>query len=218
MGWRQQPWQLLRTSGKLPRTMAAQLAPGFLVAAPALLDPHFRRSVVLLVDHGPKGSLGFIVNRPLDVSMQTLLERIGLTQQVLPLAPIGEPDTRRHAVLAGGPVNTQTGWVLFESEASRVLDDEVVRVSERVAVSAASRELLSSLVERSGPERMMLMLGYAGWGPGQLDAEITQGAWIPVDFDHRILFDTPYPERWSSALRILGIDPARLSAQVPLGN
>jgi len=191
--------------------MASQLAPGFLVAAPALLDPHFRRSVVLLVDHGPGGSLGFVVNRPLDVSVDTMLERIGLALRV----PESHADSRgRASVLAGGPVNPQTGWVLFEREDSRVLDDDVVRVSERVAVSA-SRDLLASLVLRSGEERMLLVLGYAGWGPGQLDAEISQGAWIPLDFDARVVFDIPYAERWSSALRSQGIDPARLSVQVP---
>lgn len=194
--------------------MASQLAPGFLVAAPALLDPNFRRTVVLLVDHGPKGSLGFVVNRPIDVSMGTMLERIGLV-----LTPQqADGNASNHAgVLSGGPVNPQTGWVLFERESARVLTDEVVRVSDRLAVSA-SRELLTSLVARSGEERMVLVLGYAGWGPGQLDAEISQGAWIPIDFDHRIVFDVPYAERWSGALRSQGIDPARLSVQIPSGN
>jgi putative transcriptional regulator len=193
--------------------MASQLAPGFLVAAPALLDPHFRRAVVLLVDHGPKGSLGFVVNRPLDVSLQTMLERIGLEVS----SPFTQ-DPRQLTVLSGGPVAAQTGWVLFESaDTSGFDDDDIVRVSDRMAVAvAASRDLLAGLVQRSGDERLLLVLGYAGWGPGQLDAEIAQGAWIPVDFDHRIVFDIPYSERWSSALRILGIDPARLrSVQVP---
>jgi putative transcriptional regulator len=193
--------------------MNSQLAPSFLVAAPSLLDPNFKRSVVLLVDHGPKGSLGFVVNRPMDVPMGTMLERIGLTgtaQQNADTAAV------HSSVLAGGPVGPQTGWVLFERQPSTAADADadVVRVSDRVAVSA-SRELLESLVTRKGGERMLLVLGYAGWGAGQLDAEISQGAWIPVDFDARIVFDTPYPERWASALRILGIDPARLSVQAP---
>jgi putative transcriptional regulator len=90
----------------------------------------------------------------------------------------------------------------------------VVRISDRLAVSA-SRELLEAMIRHEGPERMLLVLGYAGWGAGQLDAEIAQGAWIPVDFDERIVFDTPFEERWSSALRILGINPARLSLSTP---
>jgi putative transcriptional regulator len=186
--------------------MAWQLAPGFLVAAPSLLDPNFKRSVVLLVDHGPKGSLGFVVNRPVDVPMGALLDRIGLAS-----ATGGRPSL---AVLSGGPMNPQTGWVLFERHPTTQLTEEIVRVTDRVAVSA-SRELLETLLAGKGSERVLLVLGYAGWGEGQLDAEIAQGAWIPVDFDERIVFDTPYQERWSSALRILGIDPARLSVQAP---
>ena len=186
--------------------MASQLAPGFLVAAPSLLDPNFKRSVVLLVDHKPEGSIGFVVNRPAQVQLSVMLERLGL-----------EAEDATHAnssVLVGGPVNPQTGWVVFEQGAATAGSQEIVRVSDRLAVSA-SRELLQTLVTHKGPERMLLVLGYSGWGPGQLDAEIVQGAWIPVDFDDRIVFDTPFDDRWASALRILGIDPARLSVTPP---
>jgi len=187
-----------------------QLAPGFLVAAPSLLDPNFRRAVVLLVHHRAEGSLGFIVNRPADASLSAMLERIGLTA----------PPTRgdESAVLVGGPVAPQTGWVVFEPSALTADADDVVQVSERLAVSA-SRELLERLVTTEQPpmaeRRLLLVLGYAGWGPGQLDDELTQGAWIPVDFDARIVFETPYEERWATALRSLGIDPARLSVLTP---
>lgn len=191
--------------------MASQLAPSFLVAAPSLLDPNFKRSVVLLVDHSAKGSLGFVVNRPMNVPMERMLERIGLPARVQESA---DARNGQASVLAGGPVGPQTGWVLFERDASIPVSDDVVRVSDDVAVSA-SRELLEALVTRQGERRMLLVLGYSGWGPGQLDAEIVQGAWIPVDFDARIVFDTPHPERWATALRSLGIDPARLSASAP---
>jgi putative transcriptional regulator len=191
--------------------MASQLAPSFLVAAPSLLDPNFRRSVVLLVDHSPKASIGFVVNRPMNVPMDRILERIGVSARVHESAD-GRDDQGN--VLLGGPVGPQTGWVLFERDASTPVSDDVVRVSEDVAVTA-SRELLELLVARRGERRMVLVIGYAGWGPGQLDAEIVQGAWIPVDFDPRIIFDTPHPERWGTALRSLGIDPARLSVAAP---
>ena len=188
--------------------MPSQLAPGFLVAAPSLLDPNFKRSVVLLVDHGPKGSLGFVVNRPAQVRMRAMIERLGLSVEESPQLDA--------SVLIGGPVAPQTGWIVFEQqrELAAASSEEIVQVSDRLAVSA-SRELLEQLVVRPGPERMLLVLGYAGWGEGQLDAEIAQGAWIPVDFDERIVFDTPFEDRWSSALRILGIDPARLSVITP---
>jgi putative transcriptional regulator len=186
--------------------MPSQLAPGFLVAAPSLLDPNFRRSVVLLVDHRPEGSLGFVVNRTADVPMRAMVERLGLT-----IAGSEIPDG---SVLVGGPVNPQTGWIVFEQGQITANHEDVVRLSNRVAVSA-SRELLELLIAHRGPERMLLVLGYSGWGAGQLDAEIAQGSWIPVDFDERIVFDTPFEDRWASALRILGIDPARLSMTIP---
>jgi putative transcriptional regulator len=188
------------------RIMPSQLAPGFLVAAPSLLDPNFKRTVVLLVDHCPEGSLGFVVNRPAQVKMRAMIERLGLT-----IASAELPDA---SVLIGGPMNPQTGWIVFEQGQITAASEDVVRLSDRLAVSA-SRELLQTLVAHKGPERMLLVLGYSGWAPGQLDTEIAQGSWIPVDFDDRIVFDTPFEDRWSSALRILGIDPARLSMATP---
>jgi putative transcriptional regulator len=186
--------------------MPADLAPGFLVAAPILLDANFRRTVVLLVDHGPEGSLGFVVNRPAQVRLPGMLDALGLRGP-----DVAPPDA---PVLVGGPVAPDTGWLVFEQTAAGGFGDEVVRVSDRLAVSA-SRELLELTVHGRGPNRVMLVLGYAGWGPSQLDAEISQGAWIPVDLDERIVFETPYEERWASALRTLGIDPARLTTAAP---
>jgi putative transcriptional regulator len=188
--------------------MTSKLAPGYLVAAPSLRDPNFRRSVVLLVDHRPEGSLGFVLNRPAEVPLGDVVEPLGLR--------LDEAGAGASAVLIGGPMAPNTGWVVFEPDADLAIDEEeeVVSISERLAVSA-SRELLERLLQREGPERMTLVLGYAGWGPGQLDEELAHGAWIPVDFDHSIVFDTPHDERWGAALRLLGIDPARLTAQPP---
>ena len=186
--------------------MPSQLAPGFLVAAPSLLDPNVRRTVVLLVDHRPEGSHGFVINRPAEASMRAMLERIGLAS--------GSSKLDEAAVLVGGPVAPHTGWVVFEPVQPVEAAGEVVRVSERLAVSA-SRDLLEQLIAERGSGRLVLVLGHAGWGPGQLDSEIAQGAWIPVDFDDKIVFETPFEERWAGALHILGIDPARLSLVTP---
>lgn len=186
--------------------MASELAPGFLVAAPVLLDPSFRRTVVLLVDHRPEGSLGFVINRPANVTLGGMVEALGLTQ--------GDGAVPQAPVLVGGPVAPDTGWIVFEPTALRTGGEEIVEVSKNIAVSA-SRELLERMVRAGGPGHMMLVLGYAGWGPGQLDAEIAQGAWIPVDLDARIVFETPHDERWVAALRSLGIDPARLTTAAP---
>jgi putative transcriptional regulator len=161
--------------------------------------------VVLVIEHRPEASLGFVINRPAEVRLSAMLARLGMK-----LGDAGVDGS----VLLGGPVAPQTGWVLFEDEARKTPTEEVVRISSRLAVSA-SRDLLEEMARRTGPERMILILGYAGWGPKQLDQEIAQGAWIPVDFDERIVFDTPFADRWGSALKSLGIDPARLSLQTP---
>jgi putative transcriptional regulator len=182
--------------------MASNLAPGFLVAAPSLLDPNFQRTVVLLVDHRDEGSLGFVLNRPADDRLRAMLGPLGLEA-----APEEVNDS---LVLVGGPVAPNTGWLVFEQGGPAVSASDIVRISDKVAVSA-SRDLLEALVRHKGPERMALMLGYSGWGPGQLDAEIQQGSWIPIDFSDKIIFDTPIEERWAAALRLLGIDPGSLT-------
>ena len=177
--------------------MASQLAPGFLVAAPSLLDPNFKRTVVLLVDHRPEGSLG-LRGQP---------ARAGAAARDARTARAG--DRRRAAipdssVLVGGPVAPQTGWIVFEQGRRHGRQPRTSCVSRIGSRSARRASCCETLVAHKGPERMLLVLGYSGWGPGQLDAEIAQGAWIPVDFDERIVFDTPFEDRWASALRILG--------------
>lgn len=178
--------------------MAADLAPGFLVASPSLLDPNFVQTVVLLIDHHAEGSLGFVVNRPAKISFSGVVEELGL--DVGTNAPPNVP------VLSGGPVAPQTGWIVFDPKSSHPASESAIEVSDGIRVSA-SRELLENLARANHAHRHMLVLGYAGWGAGQLDAEIEQGAWIPVDLDEKVVFDTPYEGRWNAALSVLGIDP-----------
>lgn len=138
--------------------MAHELAPGFLVAAPALLDPNFVRSVIVLVEHGPDGSLGFVVNDPAPVSFDQVGDVLGLepTPEALDKTP----------VYTGGPVAPQSGWILFDPRgASEEIVADAVEVSEGLAVSA-SRSLLEAIAADGGPERRLLTLGYAGWAPG----------------------------------------------------
>jgi len=181
--------------------LADSLAPGFLVASPALLDPDFVRTVVLMVEHGPDGSLGFVVNRPAPVLFSQVRDVLGL-----------EPsDADAPPVFVGGPVAPDSGWILFDPTHTtpQVVADAVV-VSDQLAVSA-SRSLLESIANGDGPDRRLLALGYAGWAAGQLDGEFQRGVWIPVDLDDEIVFDTPPADRWQAALTSAGIDPARMA-------
>lgn len=183
--------------------MAHDLAPGFLVASPALRDPNFVRTVILLVEHGDEGSLGFVINRPAPVSFAHVAELLGLEAESH--VADGTP------VFTGGPVAPQSGWILFDpSGVSAPALEDAVEVSEHLAVSA-SRGLLDAIVAEDGPSRRMLALGYAGWAAGQLDGEFSRGVWIPVDLDDEIVFDVPAEDRWHAALTSAGIDPARMS-------
>lgn len=183
--------------------MASELAPGFLVAAPTLRDPNFSRSVVLLIDHREDGSLGFVINKKARVPFESVIEELELGDDEQP-----PPDV---PVLVGGPVAPNTGWIVFDPTHSPMALETTIEVSPRIRVSA-SKELLEQLATTPAEEaeRHMLVLGYAGWGAGQLDEEIRQGSWIPVDLDEKVVFDAPYEERWELALSVLGIDPRLL--------
>jgi len=186
--------------------MEPRLAPGFLVAAPSLLDPNFHRTVVLLVEHRDEGALGFVVNRPGDATLGDVLGELGLG--AAPKAPVDD------LVLVGGPVAPHTGWIVYDANVEAAEREDVVVVAGRIGVST-SRDLLDAIARGQGPARHLLVLGYAGWGPGQLDGEVEQGAWIPVDLDERIVFELPFDERWRAALAVLGIDPGRIVAGMP---
>jgi putative transcriptional regulator len=176
---------------------ARTLAPGFVVAAPSLRDPNFERTVVLLVEHGAQGSIGFVVNRLAPVAFKDVAESIGV-----------EADAEM-PVLLGGPVS-RTGWVLFDpTEADETLLEDAVRVHERIAVTA-SRKALESVGEPASSRRRVLLVGYAGWGEGQLDGELERGVWLPVALDPRIVFECAMDDRWATVLRGAGIEPGRI--------
>lgn len=186
--------------------MATALAPSFLVAAPGIPDPSFRQTVILLVEHQAQGSLGFVVNRPAELSFHEILEELEIPSKSAPDVP----------VMLGGPVAPHTGWLLFDPNETELGAEGYIEVSANIRVSA-SRAPLNQLAEAPGAQRQLLILGYAGWGAGQLDVELRSGSWIPVDLSDGIIFDKPPQERWEAALRLLGIDPHLIVAPVVQG-
>jgi putative transcriptional regulator len=174
------------------------LAPGFLVAMPQLADPSFRRTVVLLVAHGPEGTLGFVVNRPLPATVTEVLEGLSIPWQ-------GDAE---EAVHFGGPVLPQGGWVLFGVPTGRSAPEESQLVLPGLHVTP-SLAVLRDLAE-APPARFRLLLGHAGWGAGQLEAELVEGAWLLVPPTAELIFDVPVEDIWELAIRSLGVDPASI--------
>ena len=173
---------------------ATSLAGHLLIAMPALADPHFARTVTYLCEHNEYGALGVTVNRPLDMTLSEVLEQYGLATDDALVA--GQP------VYAGGPVQAERGFVLHDAGREY---DATLPVDERVAVTA-SRDVLEALAAGTGPGRVLVALGYAGWAPGQLEQELADNAWLHAPCAPELLFTTPSERRWHAAAAALGID------------
>ena len=180
------------------------LAPAFLVALDVLVDPNFARTVVLMLEHDPeRGALGLILNRDTEVPLAQLCK----TQS---MRWLGDP---RRRVDWGGPVGEETGWVLLDDAAAAGVD--AVKLTDGVHW-ARSREALQRVIDQPAL-RTRVLLGYAGWAAGQLEAEIASGAWLVVPASAEIVFDTHTDERWAAAIRSIGVDPALLVATASHG-
>jgi putative transcriptional regulator len=180
---------------------AGYLTNQFLVAMPAMADANFVQTVTLIWEHNHEGALGIIINRPLQMRLADVFEQLKM-----PMSP-GVDGVQ--PVLQGGPVQTDRGFVVHrvggDWEHSR-------RVSSLIQVTT-SPDILNAMAQGTGPSTAIVALGYAGWGPGQLESELAQNAWLTVPCDENILFNTPYEQRWHAAGRLLGIDVATISAQ-----
>jgi putative transcriptional regulator len=170
-----------------------------LIAMPAMADPRFAQSVIYLCAHTPEGAMGLVLNRPLKrPSFEDLLRQ-------LDVAPL--PPARRIRLCAGGPVDNARGFVLHTSDWT---GEGSLRVDDGLALTA-SLDVLKAIAEGGGPREGILALGYAGWGPGQLDAEMQQNAWLSVSADETIVFDGDHDTKWRRAFAKLKIDPLLLS-------
>lgn len=173
------------------------LAPGLLLAMPQLLDPNFHHAVVLVTQHDGEGAVGFIVNRPLDVPVSEVLEELGMTWA-------GE---KAATAWLGGPVTPESGWVLFDG--GPVGEPDMTSELQDGLRISPSIECLRALAAKP-PANMRLLLGYAGWGAGQLEEELVEGSWMFVPLTRDLVFDTPPDQMWQTAYRRLGVDPASL--------
>jgi putative transcriptional regulator len=170
-----------------------------LIAMPSMADPRFQQSVIYVCAHTPEGAMGLVLNRPI---VKPTFDDL-LTQ--LNVEPV--PPAREIKLYAGGPVENARGFVLHTSDWT---GEGSLRVTGETALTA-SLDVLKVIAEGHGPRECVLALGYAGWGPGQLDQEIQQNAWLSVPPDETLLFDTDHDTKWRRAFAKLRVDPLLLS-------
>ena len=175
-----------------PTTEAPQ--PGFLIAPPTLQDPNFKEAVVIICVQESEGAMGFVLNRPAGLQLHSILKDLEI-----------DPKVKDREVLAGGPVSNYAGFVLYEHPEGEPLAPGLF-VSNTVSISP-SLEVLEKAALDQMPGRFELLLGYAGWGPGQLESELKRGGWLHCDFEPALLFDVPVDKRWEEIFSRMGFSP-----------
>ncbi len=171
----------------------------FLIAMPALEDPNFFHTVTYICEHNDEGALGLVVNRPLDMPLGEVFSHMKIEAS--------DPEASRIPVHLGGPVQQDRGFVLHEPLGDW---EATLKVTDRIGITS-SADILAAIAAGQGPDRLLVTLGYAGWGAGQLEREMTENAWLSGPADPAILFDTPDEERWKAAAASLGVDLDLLS-------
>lgn len=183
----------------------------FLVAMPGLQDGIFSRSVIYLCEHSPQGAMGVVINKPGELSLKALFDKLNL--------PLMREDLRDCPVMQGGPVHTERGFVLHDPvrlEDPQTGEGDIFSSTLKVPDGlelTTSRDVLEALGAGAGPRRVLMSLGYAGWGEGQLESEIGENSWLTVPADARIVFDTPLARRYDEALGLLGLQSWMLSPE-----
>lgn len=181
--------------------VVANLTNHFLIAMPGLVDPSFSKTVTYLCQHSEEGALGIIINRPSDLTLGDIMEQMDIKIEGSDIAMI--------PVYLGGPVQPERGFILHEPIGEW---NSTLRVSDALGLTT-SRDILEAIGEGCGPRRMLVALGYAGWGKGQLEQEIIRNSWLNAPADHSILFTHPPFHRWKAAAELMGVDISRMTTQ-----
>ena len=174
----------------------------FLIAMPGMADPTFSGTVVYLCDHSERGALGLVINRPTDIDLKSLFDRIDLSLEIEPLLHL--------PVYFGGPVQTERGFVLHDSTSQHYTSSISIPGGLEMTTS---KDVLEAVAQGQGPTRFLLTLGHAGWGAGQLEDEISRNGWLTVEAEPAVMFDTPAEQRFEAALLLLGVTLSMLSGE-----
>lgn len=180
----------------------ASLKNHFLIAMPSLTDKYFARSVTFIVEHSDQGAMGIVINQPSTLTFRELIKMSDTKVEV-------EENMGDTIVVCGGPVNADRGFVLHSSQGGY---SSSVQVTSQISLTT-SKDVLTELSKNTGPTKSVVALGYAGWEAGQLEQEIQQNAWLTIEADTQILFDTPIRQKWQAAVNKLGVDVWQLTQQ-----
>ena len=173
----------------------------FLIAMPAMADPNFSRTLTFICEHNERGALGIVVNRPIEMSLQALLEQVSI--------PMASEVFKSIPIHFGGPVQVDRGFVLHTPLGQW---QSTLAVNSEIGLTT-SKDILQAMARGEGPGKLFVTLGYAGWAPGQLENELAQNAWLTVQARPDVIFDLPAEKRLPAAMGLLGIDFASLSEQ-----
>ena len=182
----------------------------FLIAMPGLEDESFARSVVYLCEHSERGALGLIINKPTDITLKGLFDKVDLS--------LRREDLTKEPVFQGGPVQTERGFVLHEPMLMDKGETDESAYASTMTIPGGlemttSKDVLEALSTGAGPRRVLITLGYSSWGEGQWESELAENAWLTVAADLSVIFDTPVPERYDRALSLLGLQAWMLSPE-----
>ena len=183
----------------IPGRLTVDLTHQFLIAMPAMVDPHFTRTLTYICEHNDQGALGVVINRPIELNLRSLLEQVNIKTP--------EDAFTTVPVHFGGPVQVDRGFVLHRPRGEW---SSTLMVTEEIGLTT-SRDILEAVARGDGPRQILVTLGYAGWAPGQLEHELAQNAWLTVTARPEIMFDMSADERLPAAMRLLGVDYANLS-------
>ena len=179
----------------------------FLIAMPGTGDGPFAGTVVYMCEHTDKGALGLVINKPIDITLKNLFEKVELS--------LDREEFAAMPVYFGGPVQTERGFVLHERVQGPTDEESAYNSSLKVEGGlemTTSKDVLEAIASGSGPKKVLVTLGYSGWAAGQLEEEMSRNGWINVEAEPGIIFDTPVGERYDKALSLLGIDAVMLSS------
>ena len=180
----------------------------FLIAMPGLQDPLFGHSVIYLCEHSQRGALGLVINKPCEIDLKELFDKVEL--------PLTRLDLRHAPVFFGGPMQTERGFVRHEATFTGSEQPEHPVYASTLVIPGGlemttSRDVLEAISSGGGPRKVLISLGYSAWAEGQLESELGDNSWLTVAADARLIFETPVAERYAQALKLLGLEPWMLS-------